>query len=114
MPFPTESLLDSLKRAAENPLSNGGKWSLPPSCSTKGQISSEAYKLTSAFGVEDGAYWLPEEFSGEDAYSLEYRSGMSAERFMRLWACETFPSGRSGYALKVVGESGTKVKLILE
>lgn len=68
MAFPTVALLDSFKRANENPLNNGGKWASVAS-RTLGKILEEAYQSEGVTGHAT-AYWTPTEFT-EPGVSVE-------------------------------------------
>src|SRR5208282_4297855 len=114
MPFPSVTLLDSLKRPHEVPLSNGGKWELlPVSGSTKqGEITtSEAF--CSKIGSEATDYWTPQEFTepGVAAEIFAFPKGFNEEP-MNLLAClSEVGSNYDGYRLEVTAVASPEWRL---
>ncbi len=64
--FPTTPILDTATRANENPLSNGGKWTLAPGFGNL-QISSNKI-ITTASSVDDAMYWNNFSLADEEVY----------------------------------------------
>ena len=119
--FPVTELLDSFQRAAENPLSDGGKWSELGWDKSIGRVYSATYGWTPSEGGESaseseasGAYWNVKEFT-KAAVSVHVFAE-NRKVYAALW-CDAKGSGtsKSGYRLKVLG-TGTnyKFKLLLE
>jgi hypothetical protein len=112
MAFPTVSLLDSFKRAAESPLGLNEPWKtdwkLINGCTATGEIKAgELYTAKTAFATgEDGAYWTLAEFTNPGV-ACEVRALTTAERRLDLWACLSKPTEatKSGYRLSVIAEA---------
>src|SRR5512146_3167237 len=113
--FPTVTVLDSFKRAPENPLSNGGKWkSFFPAGANRGNITGEHWETISASRPE-GAYWQPIEFSNPGV-ALQWSERVADNTYWKLWACVSNPTTSSinGYVLKLKQEGGGKFAVELE
>jgi alpha-tubulin suppressor-like RCC1 family protein len=120
--FPETRILDTFQRAAENPMSEGGKWSKLAWARSIGQIYSLNFGWVPAEGgleapeaEASGAYWNANEFN-EPAVSTR----MYAENrrdYVALWCDTTGTGSKNGYRLKVVGSSTNgnfAFKLVLE
>lgn len=107
MALPTLSVLDNFNRAAEKPLSNGGKWALIGGEVTTGEIKAteENWRGETAFkaGSENAAYWTPVEFTNP-AVAAKIAADINGleGRGFRLYACLQSPTSateKSGYIL---------------
>jgi hypothetical protein len=119
--FPTTESLDTFQRAAENPLSDGGKWSKLAWTKTIGRVFSTTYGwVPKEGGAEaseaeaDGAYWNAREFSNPAASVHIYAENLKA--YVALWCDSTGTSSKNGYRLRIVGLGKTTYafKLVLE
>jgi hypothetical protein len=100
---------DTLKRAAENPLSNGGKWSLLTGAANTGKIVGIAggWQSSGAFPALSGARWNVTEQSNP-AVSIEVIALPAlGERYFGLWCCLA-AGARTGYRLGVEELSGSE------
>ncbi|HUN79803.1 MAG TPA: hypothetical protein VMU32_12825 [Solirubrobacteraceae bacterium] len=118
--FPTTELLDSFERAAENPLSDGGKWSKLAWTKTIGRVYSEKYGWVPKEGgagapesEADGAYWNVQEFGSAAVSTHIYAENL--HDYVALWCDTTGTGSKNGYRLRVVGlAKGYAFKLVLE
>jgi hypothetical protein len=118
--FPATESLDTLERAAENPLSDGGKWSKLAWGKTIGRVYSEKYGwVPKEGGLEapeseaDGAYWNVREFTGPSVSVHMYAE--NRHDYVALWCDTTGAGSKNGYRLKIVGTATSYgFKLILE
>lgn len=101
-------VLDTFRRTAEKPLSNGGKWAEIGGATAAGEIASNRYTATSGFPTENGAYWTELPSVASPLVSAEVAELVSSEeRYVVLWACMSEPASsteKSGYKLKVERE----------
>lgn len=93
------TLADSLVRDPENPLSNGGKWSVITEYANVGEITAGIPLLAGWTGssVESGARWNEEQ--SEPVVSIEIRN-LAAGTGVGVWACLS-ATEKSGYLGKV-------------
>jgi len=119
--FPATESLDTFERAAENPLSDGGKWSKLGWAKAIGRVFSSTFGWTPSEGEAgapeseaSGAYWNSREFTNPAVSVHLYAENL--KDYAALW-CDAAgsSSSRSGYRLKVLG-TGTSYtfKLLLE
>ena len=102
--------LDPLNRA-ENPLSNGSKWSALSWAAAKGQDTTGGWGPSNAFSTVDGAYWNPATLSDKTgdaaAITMQTLPG-GAERYVSLWLnMPSAGSAKSGYQLRWTVTSGS-------
>ena len=118
--FPGTESLDTFERAAENPLSDGGKWSKFSWTKTIGRVYSSNFgwvpKEGGAGATEseaDGAYWNAKEFTAPAVSTRLYAENL--HNYVGIWADTNGNGAKNGYRLKVLG-TGTSYgfKLILE
>lgn len=125
MALPTLSILDNFNRAAESPLSDGGKWTKLQGVVATGEIktTSQDWKAKSSFATgEDGAYWNVLEYNSPAlAYTLTNTLMGLGERYYTIWVCVTNPTTAeiSGYRVKFIeppegGTTGEKCKILVE
>ncbi len=118
--FPATESLDTFERAAENPLSDGGKWSKLGWAKTIGRVYSPTYGwVPKEGGVEapeseaDGAYWNAQEFTSP-AVSVHVYAENRAD-YVGVWCDTTGVGSKNGYRVKVLGmKENYGFKLILE
>jgi phosphodiesterase/alkaline phosphatase D-like protein len=121
--FPATESLDTFIRAAENPLSNGGKWSKLHWTKTIGRVFGPIIGWVPKEGGEgapeteaDGAYWNVQEFANP-AVSTHMLAQNRSGDYVGIW-CDTTGGGhKNGYRLKVVStptSGNLAFKLILE
>ncbi len=119
--FPATESLDTFERAAESPLSDGGKWSKLGWSKAIGRVFSATFGWTPSEGEAgaaeseaSGAYWNGREFNGPAVSVHMYAE--SLKDYVGVW-CDAAgaSSSKSGYRLKVLG-TGTSYgfKLLLE
>jgi hypothetical protein len=96
--FPTITVNDTLKRAAEKPLSNGGKWSVVTGAKDTGAIVAGEY-WSPDLSEESGARWNVGEQANQ-AVSLEVVAPPAENsRWIGLWACLS-AAAKSGYLIR--------------
>jgi hypothetical protein len=118
--FPATGSLDTFERAAENPLSDGGKWSKLAWTKTIGRVYSSAFGWVPKEGgagapesEADGAYWNAASFTNPAVSVHMYPENL--HDYVALWSDTTGAGSKNGYRLKVVGVgSKDAFKLILE
>lgn len=119
--FPATELLDSFERAAENPLSGGGKWSKLAWTKTIGRVFSATYGWVPKEGgpgapesEADGAYWNVQEFGSAAVSTHIYAENL--HDYVGLWCDTTGTGSKNGYRLRVVGLGKTNYafELVLE
>jgi hypothetical protein len=118
--FPTTASVDTFERAAENPLSDEGKWSKLAWTKTIGRVYSSTFGWVPKEGgagapesEADGAYWNAATFTNPAVSVHMYPE--SLHDYVALWCDTTGTSSKNGYRLKVVGVgSNSAFKLILE
>jgi hypothetical protein len=119
--FPTTESLDTFERAAESPLSDGGKWSKLGWEKAPGRVYSATYGWTPSEGgagaaesEASGAYWNGKELANPAVSVHMYAENLSD--YVGLWADATGSgSSKNGYRLKVLGTgSSYKFRLLLE
>jgi hypothetical protein len=121
-PFPSTESLDTFERAAENPLSNGGKWSKLGWTKTIGRVYSTMFGWVPKEGGSeapeseaDGAYWNVQEYANPAVSTHMYAE--TRRDYVGIWCDTTGTGSKNGYRLKVVGTStsgNATFKLILE
>ena len=119
--FPTTESLDTFERAAENPLSDGGKWSKLGWAKTIGRVYSATFGWVPKEGAAgaseteaDGAYWNGREFTNPAVSVHMYAENL--KDYVGLWSDATgSSSSRNGYRLKALGTgSSYRFRLLLE
>jgi len=118
--FPATESVDTFERAAENPLSDGGKWSKLGWTKTIGRVYSEYYGwVPKEGGLEapeseaDGAYWNAQEFTSP-AVSVHIFAENRRD-YVGIWCDTTGVGSKNGYRVKAVGTATNYgFKLILE
>jgi hypothetical protein len=120
--FPSTESLDTFERSAENPLSNGGKWSKLGWTKTIGRVWSPTFGWVPKEGGSeapeseaDGAYWNVQEFTNPAVATHMFAE--TRRDYVGIWCDTTGTGSKNGYRLKVVGTatSGTpKFRLVLE
>jgi hypothetical protein len=116
MAFPAVALLDSFERAAENPLSNGAKWTKLAWAVNTGKVFNATFgwvatggKVAESESEASGAFWGIKKFP-EPAVSVRMFPE-SDKDYVALWSCTTGEGAKNGYRLKVVwgGSAGVFV-----
>jgi hypothetical protein len=118
--FPATASLDTFERAAESPLSDGGKWSKLGWTKTIGRVFSSTFGWVPKEGgagapesEADGAYWNAASFTSPAVSVHMYPENL--HDYVALWCDTTGTGSKNGYRLKVVGiGSKDAFRLILE
>jgi hypothetical protein len=118
--FPATASLDTFERAAESPLSDGGKWSKLGWTKTIGRVFSSTFGWVPKEGgagasesEADGTYWNAASFASPAVSVHMYPENL--HDYVALWCDTTGTGSKNGYRLKVVGVgSNDAFKLILE
>lgn len=114
MPLPHLQVLDSFKRAPENPLSNGGKWEQLGEVAGGGKIEGE--KFVGEPTINEGAFWTPEEFTEQAVAASVYGVEAGLKGTLRFYNCLQPGAGSEGvgsYVLVVLGGAAGEVTLRL-
>lgn len=96
------AVTDNFNRVAENPLSNGAKWTLLPEQTTKGKTNGTQYEASAA-KESSGAYWNVAE-QKDPAVSINVAS-VTVEAQTDLLACVSAGANLNGYALTITNEN---------
>src|SRR5271166_2965016 len=109
MPFPSLELLDSFKRGNENPLSNGGQWSIIHGFSSggRGAVVNEQFESKAEFGLGTAAsFWNVKTFTSPAVADIVSKEPTELKRTFVLFAALVNPTeeSRSGYVLTVERE----------
>jgi hypothetical protein len=118
--FPATESIDTFERAAENPLSNGGKWSKLSWTKTIGRVYSATYGWVPKEGgagapesEADGAYLNVKEIAEPAVSTHMYAENL--HDYVGIWCDTTGTNSKNGYRLKVVGTATNfGFKLLLE
>jgi hypothetical protein len=118
--FPTTASVDTFERAAENPLSDEGKWSKLGWTKTIGRVYSSTFGWVPKEGgagapesEADGAYWNAAAFTNPAVSVHMYSENL--HDYVALWCDTTGTGSKNGYRLKAVGVgSNYAFKLVLE
>ncbi|HSZ14380.1 MAG TPA: hypothetical protein VK790_10145 [Solirubrobacteraceae bacterium] len=119
--FPGTESLDTFEGPAENPLSDGGKFSKLAWATSIGRVFGEGFGWAPKEGGEeateanaDGAYWNAKEYSDPAVSVHMYAENL--KNYAALWADTTGTGSKNGYRLRIVGLGKTNYafKLVLE
>ena len=118
--FPVTGSVDTFERAPENPLSDGGKWSVLGWTKTAGAIYSRADGWMPTEGTSEapeseasGAYWNAHEFVGPAVAVHIYAE--NKRNYVALWCDTTGTGAKNGYRVMAVGTgSGYGFRLVLQ
>lgn len=112
MAFPVLEILDSFKRAPENPLDNGGDWAAAPamlSSFSAGKIEGEKY--VGEAGTVAASYWTPQEFTEAAVAVNVYGVEGTLKGVLLLYNCVASPATvETGYYLGLVPSGVGTVK----
>jgi hypothetical protein len=114
--LPTLTVLDSFKRAPENPLNNGGKWAEAAGYyKSAGGGKIEGEKLVGTAAAVETSYWTKEEFTEQAVAVNVYGVEGHLNGTLRLNSCMQNPASEEhGYALLLTNEGRSAGEIIFD